>query len=67
VLTAQGRYSTFVITLLPVALFWFLWVTNYDYVSQLFLPGITRGLFVAGIAGVVLGYLAMNRISAIDV
>jgi tight adherence protein B len=67
VLTAQGRYSAYVITALPVLLFLYLWLTNRDYISQLFLPGITQVLLVGGIAGIVVGHFAMQRIVAIEV
>ena len=67
VLTAQGRYSAYLITALPILLFSYLWLTNYGYISQLFLPGITRMLFYLSIAGVVVGYFFMNRIVNVDV
>jgi tight adherence protein B len=67
VLTAQGRYSTYIITVLPILLFIFLWVTNRDYISQLFLPGVTRLMLVGGIAGIVAGYYSMKKIVNIDI
>jgi tight adherence protein B len=67
VLTAQGRYSTYIITGLPIALFFFLYFTRYDYMSQLLLPGITRVLLVGGITGVVVGFYAMKKIVTVDV
>jgi tight adherence protein B len=67
VLTSQGRYSAYLITALPILLFCYLWLTNYGYISQLFLPGITRLLFYLSIAGIVVGYFIMNRIVNVDV
>ena len=67
VLTAQGRYSTYLISALPVLLFTYLYFPKYEYASQLFLPGITRLLLVAGIAGIVIGFYAMKRIITVDV
>ena len=66
VLTAQGRYSTYIIIALPICMFAFIWITNYDYLSQLFLPGM-RYVLWAGIAGMVVGYVAMRRIISIEV
>jgi tight adherence protein B len=67
VLTAQGRYSAYIITALPIVMFLYLWFTNRPYISQLFLPGITQALLAGGIAGIVVGYYAMKRIVAIEV
>jgi len=67
VLTAQGRYSAYIITALPFLLFLFLWFTNRAYVSQLFLPGVTQVLLGAGLAGIVLGYFSMKKIITIEV
>jgi tight adherence protein B len=67
VLTAQGRYSAYVITALPVLLCAFLWFTSRAYISQLFQPGITRVLLVCGIAGMIVGYYAMKKIVTIEV
>src|SRR5206468_2607922 len=44
VLTAQARYSSYIVAGIPAAMFAFLWLTNYDYLSGLFQPGIPRVL-----------------------
>lgn len=67
VLTAQGRYSAYIITALPFLLFLFLWFTNRSYVSQLFLPGVTQFMLIAGLTGIVLGYVSMKKIITIEV
>ncbi|MBI3970518.1 MAG: type II secretion system F family protein [Chloroflexi bacterium] len=67
VLTAQGRYSAYIITALPILLFLYLYFTKYDYIAQLFLPGLPRMLLIGGIAGIALGYFSMKKIVAIDV
>lgn len=66
VLTAQARYSAYIIAVLPVLLFTFLWFTNYDYLSGLFLPE-TRWMLVGGGVGIVVGFIAMSRIVSIEV
>jgi tight adherence protein B len=67
VLTAQARYSAYIVAGLPVCLFAFLWVTNYQYLSGLFQPGITRMLAGGAVVGMVLGFYSMQRIAAVDV
>ena len=66
VLTAQARYSSYIVAGLPVLLFLFMWTTNRAYVAPMFQPGITRLLFYAGIGGVVLGFYSMNRLAKVD-
>jgi tight adherence protein B len=67
VLTSQARYSSYIIAGLPVALFAFLWFTNYEYLANLFLPGLTRLLFGGAIMGIFVGFYAMNKIATVDV
>ena len=67
VLTAQARYSSYIVAALPILLFAFLWVTNYSYLSGLFQPGITRILLYAGGGGIVLGFWSMGRLAKVDV
>jgi tight adherence protein B len=67
VLTAQARYSAYIVGALPVFLFVFLWVTNYQYLSGLFQPGLPRMLLLAGLAGIALGFYSMQKIAAIEV
>lgn len=67
VLTAQARYSSYIIAALPAVLFLFLWFTNYEYLSGLFLPGLTRLLFGGAVLGIFIGFYAMNKIATVDV
>ena len=66
VLTAQARYSAYIVALLPVALFVFLWFTNYQYLSGLFQPGVPRLLLGCGIGGIVLGYYSMKKLASVE-
>jgi Flp pilus assembly protein TadB len=50
-----------------VLLFLFLWLTNYSYLSGLLQPGVPRVLLGAGITGIVVGYLAMQKIATVEV
>lgn len=67
VLTAQGNYSAKLITMLPVGLFIYLWITNRPYISQLLDPGIGQMLLGAGIGGIIVGYAVMKKIITIEV
>ena len=66
-LTAQQRYSAYVLSLLPVAAAAGLMVFSPDYVSVLFEPGPLRGILVAAAAMVTAGFLVMNKMAQIDV
>lgn len=66
VLTAQTRYSAYIVAALPLVLFAFLWVTNFDYLSNLFLPGLPRILFGGAVAGMILGYISVRRIASVE-
>ena len=66
-LTAQQRYSAYVLSLLPVAAAAALMLFSPDYIQVLFAPGPLRlALIVAG-AMVVAGFVVMNRMAKIDV
>jgi tight adherence protein B len=67
VLTAQQRYSGYVLLVLPIALALFLMVLNPEYMMQLFLPGPTLCLPVGAGLMMILGFFAMRRIVNIEV
>jgi tight adherence protein B len=66
-LTTQQRYTSYMISLLPVAIAVGLFIINPDYIMQLF----TRGLYVlvpiAAVVGIIAGHFALQRIARIDV
>jgi len=69
-LTAQGRITAWVISLLPVALMGILWLVNRSYIMQFFNPGTrTCGIGMLVIAGlmVISGFFAVQKIVAIDI
>jgi tight adherence protein B len=66
-LTAQQKYSAYVLSLLPVAAAGALIVFSPDYVQVLFAPGPLRLAVIAAGAMVLLGFLLMNRLAKIDV
>ena len=67
VLTAEGRLSAWVLTLLPFALALYMFAVNPAYISLLFSTQV--GLIMLGVGGVllVLGILWMRKIVDIDV
>lgn len=65
-LTAQQRYSAYVLALLPVAVAGALFVIGRDYVELLF-EGALRFVALAAALMVLAGFLIMRRIATIDV
>lgn len=66
-LTAQQRYSAYVLSLLPVVAAAALMFFSPDYVSVLFAPGPLRVVLIAAAAMVAVGFLIMNKMARIDV
>ncbi len=66
-LTAQQRYSAYILSLLPVAAAVALWVFSPDYVAPLLQPGPLRVLLFGAVGMVVLGFLVMRKMAKIDV
>jgi tight adherence protein B len=66
-LTAEGRLSAIILFLLPVALFAYLYVVRYEYVSLLWTEQIGLYLMAAGVAAQMIGALVMKRIVTLDI
>lgn len=66
-LTAQQRYSAYILSLLPVAAALALWLFSPDYVAPLLQPGPLRLLLISAAGMVVLGFLVMRKLARIDV
>ncbi|MDA8219589.1 MAG: type II secretion system F family protein [Dehalococcoidales bacterium] len=66
-LTSQVSCSGNVVSLLPVALCVVLYIINPEYMSQLFEPGLTLCLPAGAVGGILLGWLAMRKITQIEV
>jgi tight adherence protein B len=67
VLTAQQRYSGYVLMLLPIGLAIVLLLLNPEYEMQLFVPGPTLCIPIGTAIMMIIGYLAMRRIINIDI
>ena len=66
-LTAEGRYSAIVLILLPVAMFIYVYVTNYDYLSILWTDPTGRIMLAGGVIGMIFGYFVMRRMVQLEV
>ncbi len=67
-LTAQGRYSGYVISLLPIGLAFVLFCVNKPYVSRLFTSGAPGWcMVVCGLLMIGTGFIAIQKIVAIEV
>jgi len=67
VLTAQQRLSGTILTIMPIALAGWLYMTNRAYIMKLFEPGWVRILPIAAIVLQVIGYLVIRKIMDIEV
>ena len=66
-LTAQQRYSAYVLSMLPVAVGVLLYLVSPDYVAPLLRPGTLRLALIACCAMVVTGFLILRKMADIDV
>jgi tight adherence protein B len=67
VMTAQQRYSGYVLVVLPVVLGAILMIINPSYEMRLFTPGPTLCIPVGAGLGIVIGFFVMRRIVNIEV
>jgi len=67
VLTAQQRYSGYVLMLLPVGLALILLLINPEYEMQLFTPGPTLCIPIGTVIMMVVGFIVMRRIINIEI
>ncbi len=67
VLSAEGRISIGILSVLPFAIFFYLLLVNPDYASLLFTNMIGRVMLIAGASLMGLGIFVMTRIVRIDV
>ncbi len=66
-LTAQGRISGLVVSMLPVALGGFLYLTNPEYLGLLFTTTAGRSMLLFAVASQIIGILLVRRIVNIEV
>ncbi len=66
-LTAQGKLSAYIVTLLPVGITLVIKFINPAYFEQIVAPGVMRLLLIGAIVGVVSGFYALMRIADVEV
>lgn len=66
-LTSQQRMAGYVLAGLPIVVFIFLMLVNPAYESRLFTPGPTLCIPIGSLVSMVLGFLVIRRIVAIEV
>ncbi|SFE96528.1 type II secretion system F family protein [Alteribacillus iranensis] len=66
-LTAQGRLSGIIISLLPIGLGIVIYLMNPEYISTLFTHPIGRFMIIAAGMGAILGFVFIRKITTIEV
>ncbi|WP_067728944.1 type II secretion system F family protein [Oceanobacillus damuensis] len=66
-LTAQGRLSGVIISLLPVGLGFIIYLMNPGYIGTLFTDPIGIGMLIAGVIGGIIGFVMIRKITTIEV
>ncbi|MGP4105690.1 type II secretion system F family protein [Virgibacillus sp. L01] len=66
-LTAQGRLSGIVISLLPVALGFIIYLMNPEYITTLFVNPIGQLMLGAALVGGIVGFFLIRKITTIEV
>jgi tight adherence protein B len=66
-LTAQGRLSGIIISILPVVLGVIIYIMNPDYMMTLFINPIGQFMLVAALTGGVIGFILIRKITTIEV
>lgn len=66
-LTSQQRMAGYILAGLPVVVFLFLMLINPTYESRLFMPGPTLCIPIGAILCMMLGFLVMRRVIALEV
>jgi tight adherence protein B len=67
VITTQQRYTSYLISLLPVAIGLLMFMLNPDYIMQLFTNGIFIIIPILAVIGIIAGHFVLQRITKIEV
>lgn len=67
VITTQQRYTSYLISLLPIAIGLLMFMVNPDYIMQLFTRGIYIIIPIFAVIGVIAGHFVLRRITKIEV
>jgi tight adherence protein B len=66
-LTAQQRFSSYILSLLPIAFVGIMFVMNPKYIMKVFVPGITLCFPIGALISVMIGNVIIRRLTKIDV
>ena len=66
-LSAEGRFSAYILIALPIVILIWTMITNYDYVSLLWTTLLGILMCVAGLVAMVIGVFWMRRVVQIEV
>ena len=66
-LSAEGRFSAYILIALPIVLLIWTTITNYDYVSLLWTTLLGLVMCAAGIVAMVIGIFWMRKVVQIEV
>lgn len=67
VITTQQRYTSYLLSLLPVILAGMIFMINPEYMTQLLRPGIYMLIPIFAILGIIAGHIVLQRITKIEV
>lgn len=67
VITTQQRYTSYLISLLPIGIGLLMFMLNPDYIMQLFTNGIYIIIPILAVIGVIAGHFVLQRITKIEV
>ena len=67
VITTQQRYTSYMISLLPIGIGLMMFMLNPDYIMQLFTNGIYIIIPILAVVGVIAGHFVLQRITKIEV
>jgi tight adherence protein B len=66
VLTAEGRYSVYVLTAMPILIAGFVWLSNPAYLRPLWDTEIGRMMLYTAVTAQVIGYIWMTKLTKIE-
>jgi len=67
VITTQQRYTSYLISILPIAIGLLMFMLNPDYIMQLFTNGIFIIIPILAAVGIIAGHFVLQRITKIEV
>jgi tight adherence protein B len=66
-LSAEGRLSAWILVLLPIGMFFYMLLVNYDYISLLWQGALGILMLVGAVVAIVIGIFWMRRVVRVEV